>query len=409
MLRLMLNGDKIIGTSAYAKVMYETCTRLSKVGYPVAHVPMGRTNQMGIQKFESNILIYPSGYDPFNEDVIVKHYMQFKADMLITIKEPWVFKRTYKQAINFVPMAIIDHSPVSAAITSRLQTAFKVIAISRFGQRELKSKDIDSVYIPHGVNREVYKPLPEHKAECKKMWFFEPDDFVVGIVAMNRSRKMVPRMLQGYKRFRELNPDVKSKLMLWSHFRPSATPELTPGVADVSVDLLPEIIELGINDYVHLPDESLIAQGIPEWTGHIYEGGFDMVKLYNSFDVLLLCSGGEGFGLPLIEGQATGCPVITTDYAAGPEQVGAGLTVPYKDYVVLNTPGTRYALPDIDKMAEALTKIYNANREKLAKKARAFTLRYDWNNIVEKYWKPFLEECACELKPCWTEGNLKAW
>jgi len=134
-----------------------------------------------------------------------------------------------------------------------------------------------------------------------------------------------------------------------------------------------------------------------------------MVKLYGAMDVLLNCTGGEGFSLPLIEAQACGITVVCTDYAGGPEQVGAGLTVPYYDYEIMNTPGTRYALPDIEKMAEALTKIYNSDREKLGKKARNFAMRYDWNNIIEQYWKPFLAECEPELHPLITKEGTRVW
>jgi len=390
--------------------MFETCTRLAKKGHSIAHVPIGMANKMGIQKFEESVWIYPSGAHPFAEDVAVNHYYEFKADLLVTIKEPWCFSHLHHQSLNFVPMAIIDHSPVSAAITSRLHTAFEVIAISRFGQRELKNKGIDSVYIPHGVDTSVFRPIPEHRDAYRKMWFFDPDDFVVGIVCRNQSRKMISRMLRGYKRFVELNPDVKTKLMLWTSFRPGSDPEYAPmGISDVTVDLLPEIIELGLNDYVHLPDKALIDRGIPDWTGEDPASGHDMVKLYNAFDVLLGCTGGEGFGMIYVEAQSSGIPVISTDYAAGPEQVGAGLVVPANDYVILNTPGTRYALADIEKMAEALTKIYNANRVKLARKARAFALRYDWNNIIDNYWKPFLSRCESKLKPLWTKGGWTKW
>lgn len=328
--------------------------------------------------------------------------------MLITVKEPWVFNNIFRWGINFVPMAVIDHSPVSTAITSRIGTAFKVIAISRFGQMELKRKNIESFYIPHGVRCDLYKPM--NKAECKKLWYLDPGEFVVGIVAMNRSRKMIPRMLRGYKRFLELNPDMKSHLMLWTNIQPRApNEEVAMGVADVGVNLLPEIMDLGLAEPVRWTkwDEVQKMGGLPDYSKG---GGWDMVSLYNCMDVLLHCTGGEGFGLPLIEAQACGVPVITTDYAAGPEQVGAGAIVRASDYVIINTPGTRYALADIDQMAEALTKMYNADREKLAKKARRFAERYDWSVIMEQYWKPFLSDCANELYPrIAKEGGSRTW
>jgi glycosyltransferase involved in cell wall biosynthesis len=410
-MKLMFLGDKIIGGhSAYSKIMYETCTRLAQAGHKIAHIPTGFANHMGIQTLENDIRIYESGNSPFSEDVVEEHYAHFKADMLITLKEPWCFNYLHEMPINFVPNCIIDHEPLSPAITYRLATTYRNIAITRFGQRMLKNAGFSSVYIPHGIDCNIFKPIPEHRKECRKLWFLDEDSFVVGIVAMNRARKMIPRMLRGFKRFKELNPTVKTQLMLWTNIRPPAQPEDTPmGIGDVSVDLLPEMRELGIIPDIVFPDARLLKHGIPDWSGDNYKSGWDMVKLYGAMNVLLNCSGGEGFGMPLIEAQSCGVPVICTDYAGGPEQVGAGLTVRADDYVILNTPGTRYQLANVDKIAEALTKIMNADREKLAKKARTFALRYDWNNIIEQYWKPFLAECEPELHPLITKEGTKVW
>jgi len=379
------------------------------MGYKVAHTPMGVTNLMTSQDHKG-VLVLKSGRSPFNEDVLLKNYVDFKADMLISLKEPWVFQHIYRYALNWVPYAAIDHSPVSPEMTSRMHDAFRVIVPSRFAQRELKEKKIENVhYIPHGVNTNVFKPLDKEK--CKKLWFIEPDTFVILIVAMNRVRKMNPRAFRGYKRFKELNPDVKVQLMFWGDMTPTINPQMDgaigKGVADVGVNLLPEVMDLGLGESIMWPDKSTIGPGIPEWSGT--EEGWDMVKLYNSADVLLHCTGGEGFGLPLIEAQACGVPVITTDYAAGPEQVGSGLTVKADDYAIFNTPGARRALTSIDGMAEALTKIMNVDSERLSKRARKFAMRYEWGKIMEMYFKPFLDDAAEDIKPLITKGGRKVW
>jgi len=397
MLRLLVLSDRMIGGhSAYSKVTYQTCTRLVEMGHKVAHTPMGRANRMGKQVYKG-VLINESGGDPFGEDVAIQDYTDFKADLLITNKEPWVFKNIHNWAVNFTPMAIIDHSPISPSIYTKLHRAFKIIAISRFGQRELKKQNFNSFYIPNGVDTEIYKPLD--KAECKKAFYLDPDDFVVGIVAMNRARKMIPQMLKGYKRFRELNPDVKSTLMLWTNVQARASPEETSiGVADVGVFLLPEIANLDLGNCVTFPDWKDIQKlgGLPEWD----PTGQCMVKLYNSLDANFLCSGGEGAELPYIEAAACGVSSAYTNYAAAPEYAGpTGQPIRAEDYVCIPTPGTRYYLADVDGMSEALTKIMNADPERLAKKARRFSLRYDWKNVIQKHWKPFLEDAEKELYP----------
>lgn len=409
-MRLMFLGDRITGgKSAYAKLGYEICTRLANSGYNVAHTPIGRANKMGKQIY-NNVLIQNSGDDYFSEDNALSNYTDFKADMLISIKDTWVFNHIYKLAINYVPFAVIDHSPVSNAITLRLETAFKTIAISRFGQMELRRKRIDSTYIPHAVDCEAFKPLSkEDKLEARKIFGLPENAFVIGVVAMNRARKMIPRMLRGFKRFREMNPDVDARMMLWTNMQPRRPAEdITLGVSDVGVNLLPEIIELGINEYVHFPDWADV-----EKIGGLVDAGDpnkrDMQHLYNTFDVNFLCSGGEGAGLPYLEANACGVPSIGTNYAAAPEYIGPGLTVPWHDYVIINTPGVRYALADIDGMAAALQKVYDGDREKLSAKCRKFAETYDWNLVMDTYWKPFLEKCAKELHPLLTSEGETSW
>ena len=417
-LRILWNSDKITGQSAYSRVTREMCVRTAMLGHKVGHVPMGSANKLGhLEKW--GILIHHSGDDPFNEDVIVDYYVEWKADMVIHLKEPWVFRNVHRWAINNVFWGIIDHSPVSPLITSKLQTTFKILVPSHHAQRELIQAGIERSrihYVPHGVRTDVFRPL-EDKASCRKLFGLEPDDFVVGIVARNQARKMIPHMMKGYKRFLEMNPDIKdAHLFLWTNVYPT-TGAVRPimGVADVGVNLLNEMHNLGIssgpndarwmdpNDFNKL----MRLGGLKDWDPNPEEP--DMVKLYGSFDVLLHCTGGEGFGFPLIEAQSCGIPVVATEYSAMPELVGAGLTVRPQDYLVINTPGTRYAVADVDEMAEALTKIYNADPEKLARRARSFALRYDWDRVISRFWVPFLEECETELFPKITKGGVESW
>ena len=371
---------------------------------------MGRSMTGGEMKYHG-VLLFPAGSDDFGEDVALEHYNGFRADMLLTVKDVWCFRHIQSLAINFTPMVPIDSTPLSPSITSRLSTPFKVISISRFGQKELKNAGIESEYIPHGIDVNTYKPL-NRRAECRKLFYLNEDDYIVGYVGLNRARKMIPRVLRVYKRFLENNPDVKSHMFLWTDVRATAPPtsedDVGMGVSDVSINLLPEIMSLGLGERVIWPEEKLVRKGIPEWAGDDYQGGWDMVKIYNAIDVILGASN-EGFWFPGLDAQACGVQAVQMDVAAAPEIVGAGYVVPYVDYIITNSPGTRYMLVDIDKAAEALEKVMNSDREKMARKARAFAERFSWEKVADTYWKPFLEDCEKELHPLITKEGLSHW
>ena len=147
-LRILWNSDRILGTSAYSKVTYEVCTRLVRMGHQVAHIPMGRANRMGRWVYQG-VMIYSSGLDPFNEDVAVDIYADWKADLLIVLKDVWVLRSLYRWAVNFVPYLPIDHEPVNPSITARLHTAFKILVPSRFAQRELRREGFQAVSYTH--------------------------------------------------------------------------------------------------------------------------------------------------------------------------------------------------------------------------------------------------------------------
>jgi len=102
---------------------------------------------------------------------------------------------------------------------------------------------------------------------------------------------------------------------------------------------------------------------------------------------------GEGFGVPLIEAQACGTPVIVTDFTAPSDLVGAGWKIPItgKIYTPMNS---YFAEPDVDAAVDALEEAYELYKTKKMEpeKAREFAKEFDFDAVTEKYMMPFLEE-----------------
>ena len=85
----------------------------------------------------------------------------------------------------------------------------------------------------------------------------------------------------------------------------------------------------------------------------------EILELFKMSDVLLQGSKTEGFGIPIIEAQLLGKPVVTTKFGAMMDNTYYGISVPpAQKYYEINSRGI-IALPSISGNAEALDKIYN--------------------------------------------------
>lgn len=104
-----------------------------------------------------------------------------------------------------------------------------------------------------------------------------------------------------------------------------------------------------------------------------------LVKLYQQSDLVSFVSNYEGFGLPIIEAQAIGRPVITSNVASMPEIAGEG--------AVLVNPNS------IEEIRNGILEIINNPklREKLIKKGFENVKRFEPQNIANQYIELYKE------------------
>ena len=108
------------------------------------------------------------------------------------------------------------------------------------------------------------------------------------------------------------------------------------------------------------------ALGIPEgavknpdpYSIHFHPmSGEMMAHIYSSLDVLLNPATGEGFGIPVLEAQACGTPVIVTDFSAMQEVCGAGWRVEHSQW--WTGQQSWQAQPHVADIVEALEACYH--------------------------------------------------
>jgi glycosyltransferase involved in cell wall biosynthesis len=141
---------------------------------------------------------------------------------------------------------------------------------------------------------------------------------------------------------------------------------------------------MGLQDRVYLPKPEVFPTG-----GLSRE---ELAELYNMFDLYACPSTAEGFGIPLVEAQACGVPVVATKFSAMEELCSSGWFIEPITYYLTNMNAWR-ALPDIESIEERISHAYH-NRDQVAQKgrvAREFSRQYEWHTVVSEGWLPALE------------------
>lgn len=304
-----------------------------------------------------------------------KHYFgQPRDGIVFTLMDVWVMDPDVCREMNMACWVPVDHEPAPPQVTNFfLQSNAIPIAMSKFGQSMLGR--LDPLYVPHGIDTQTYAPMNRKLARGDA---FPDDAFVVGMVAANKgrpSRKGFSQALQAFARFARTHDNV----FLYLHTT------LSPNIS-LGEDLSALIESLDVpKGCIRIADQYGLMFAPPDHR--------DMARVYGALDVLLNPSTGEGFGIPVIEAQSCGRPVIVTDATAMQETCSAG----WKVACTPNwTPQNSWQfLPSVDDIVAALEDCYSLKqneRSKLEALARQHALAYDIHTVYKRYMRPAMRQ-----------------
>src|SRR5512138_2547640 len=253
----------------------------------------------GMQEW-NGIPVFPGGADAFANDVIAKAARAWQADIVITLKDVIVFRPDMLQGLRWLPLVPVDHDPPAPAVIERARAAYRPIAYAPHGFKALRKAGLDPLYAPHAYDPAIYYPVAQ--AEARAALNIPPDLFIVGTCAVNRggipSRKAWVENLQAFAQFAKDKDNARYFLHT----------DMASDGYEGGIPLQGLLAEFGIAHKVMFCDQERYRYG-----------GFPneyMRAYYNSLDVLNAVSLGEGFGIPSLEAQACGVPVIVGDWCA---------------------------------------------------------------------------------------------
>lgn len=336
--------------------------------------------------------IYPGVGDPYGNDVIGAHMRDWGANWLVSLIDVWVMNDTVNKVkpALWTPWLPIDHDPVPQRVLDCLAGAHLPLTYAKWGHKMLTDAGVPNHYIPHGVEPTIYKVIPDRAkiAEFKRRLTGIDNAHLSVMVSANKGfpdRKWFQGQLRAWAEFAKDKPNAR----LYLHTEP------TPMYG--GLDLMGYAQMLGIREKTIFVDRYKNAMGYPPEY---------LSLVFNAADVLLQVSMSEGFGIPLIEAQACGCPVITTNFSAMPELVRWGHLVDVQEMVL--TPMMAFqALPSARHMVQQMQRLYESWEvcggdwpiSKRLQTSKAIHDEYDWDIIVRDQWAPLVTRIANEAPP----------
>lgn len=340
--------------------------------------------QGGISGWEG-IEVLPTGFHPYSADILSAHtrYAQEttgEPTALLTLFDCWVYEGAKIDELPVVASWVpVDHLPAPPKVLEWCQRPNVLpIAMARFGQEALARADVEALYAPHGVDVATFKPGATVGGATGRELLSVPDDaFLVGMVAANKGtapmRKAWGENLLAMGKLMADRDDV----WLYLHTEKRG--------GQGGADLVALVEACGI------PADRTVW--VDQWSYYAGLSQEVLAALMASFDVHLLCSKGEGFGVPVLETAACGTPSIVSNFTAQPE-LALG-----PDWLVEVQPEwdaaqkAWFCTPLVHSIVERLEHAYQLRGDEVTRgEARSLALGYSHEVVFDAWWRPILAE-----------------
>lgn len=389
---ILTMGDNPKVSTGYGQVWDNLLTNFAKLKPDWKFYHIGWQNRDREHKTLEGYYMLPTGRMEYGFDIVFEYLMKYKPDFFLTLCDVgWqsgIIEGVKKAKQSGWKGRWVAYTPIDTdSWTMTWKEIFDMpdlnIAMSKYGEERMLANGVPNVRrIEHGVDTKIYKPL--NNVEELKAKYGLAGKFVIGFVGRNQIRKMIDRLLLGFKEFSKDKPDV----VLLLHT------DLEPPQQGWSLKYLQWLY--GIQDKLKLTKGDLDINSRQRIQPQ------NMNEIYNLMDIFGYATGGEGFGLPALECQSAGIPLLMTNCTTALDLCEEDNKIPIlkdaygRDSVVTGTNGVNFVVPDdigMAKLFEERYKEWKEKREDFDKRkdrARRFSLAYDWS-LISKQWIDLFE------------------
>lgn len=403
-MKVLTYGDNPKISSGYGQIWDNLLGRWAQKGLEVFHV--GWQNRNRKHKTLEGYTMLPLSRVDYGFDTVVQYLKEINPDFMITLGDigvqagfvdPVFEARRRGWKGKWIAYTQTDSDSWEYVVWGKMLDAADInVALADWTFQMFYKNNVHDLHvIPCGVDLETFRPL-DNREEIRDRFKIN-DKFVVGFIGKNQRRKMIVNLIKGFAQFAKGKEDVK--LVLHT--------EVKPPQSNMSGWILPVVLE----KYAHEVDPNLFTnQKIilskddldPAVRQNV--APTELNELYNVFDLFGYATGGEGFGLPAIECQASGVPLMMTACTTAFELCDKhGILLPVlkdeygRDVKEIGQNGIENFVPNDVELARLLDIYYQdwkaggkVLKEK-SKQSRKFAEKYSWEDLADR-WIDLMEK-----------------
>ncbi len=294
-----IKADRSYGFSVYENNLYNALK--NKVNFNIISMnslplPIGRTLNRNLSLY----LLYPFYLRHKIKNNKVTHITTQKNAFALNFINPW---KSVVTCHDIIPYIFTEFSGVRRFLfdlsVKGMQKADKIIAVSKSTKKDLinyldfPEDKINVVY--ESINPDKFKPIDSAREKLKEKGFDFGDNRIILYVGLDKPTKNIPALIKAFYKLKKVMDDVKLIKIGGYEWKSERTKIL---------NLIKEL---------NLEKDVLFFENV---SGEI------LPLFYNACDIFVFPSLYEGFGLPVLEAMACGCPVIASNKASIPEVVG---------------------------------------------------------------------------------------
>ena len=351
-----------------------------------------------------------------------------KPDVYIGVQDFWgvdyAIEKPWFNKLNHALWVTLDSLPLLPSAVAAAPKIKNYWVWSNFAEKEMHKLGHTHVRTVHGaIDVSEFKPFTkESKAALRKNNNIDRNDFIIGFVFRNQLRKSVPNLLQGFKSFKNKNPDSKPKLLLHTHWKEGwGIEKLCKEVGVEMSDILTTYICKKCHSYDVRPfnghdvncNKCKTELSCVTTSTSLGTTEKQLNEIYNLMDVYChpFTSGGQE--MPIQEAKLAGLITLVTNYSCGEEMCcpeAASVPLSWSEYREFGTEFIKASTCPVS-IADNLESVYKMTEEqkiKIGKQARKWVIdNFSTTSVGEKIEK-FLDSCDFKeyslekdkVKPC---------